>query len=254
MSLLYKYAPRSVAELAGQPSAVAQLQSFADNPYPCAMLFHGPTGVGKTAAAKALANDLGCDQEFPDLGGLSEIPSGKQDGRAVEELLRSLIIRPMYGSGWKVAIVNEADNMTTQAEAIWLDGLEHLPRKSVVVFTTNNIEKLSDRFVGRCEIVPFFGSGDDLIDGMESHIRRIFKGETGRHPRRLPRNLGRYELASDDYSIRLAVQQITPYIRSGERLPTELTVPFIRTQETIRAEVASAAARKAWQTRRAAIA
>jgi DNA polymerase III delta prime subunit len=44
----------------------------------------------------------------------------------------------MVGSGWKVVIINEADRMTPQAEVMWLDGLEKLPAKTVVVFTTNN--------------------------------------------------------------------------------------------------------------------
>ena len=49
----------------------------------------------------------------------------------------TLSFRPMLGSGWKVLVCNEADRMTTSAETIWLDALEGLPPKSVIVFTTN---------------------------------------------------------------------------------------------------------------------
>ncbi len=73
-----------------------------------------------------------------------EIPSGTQDGRAVEDLLRLMHLRPMAGSGWKVVIINEADRMTPQAEVMWLDGLrsEKLPAKTVVVFTGPNAEQI----------------------------------------------------------------------------------------------------------------
>lgn len=247
--LVEKYRPTTLSEVVGQQVAIAALQSYLDQPFPSAFIFDGPTGVGKTAAARALAFDLGCSREDPDMGGLLEIPSGKQDGKAVEDLLRNLSRRPLFGSGWNVAIVNEADLMTAQAEAIWLDGLEHLPPRSVIVFTTNELRRLSNRLVGRCERIAFDGSSPEFTAGLASLVKRIWKAETGRTLRKMPVNLGRYELASDTYSIRLALQQIAPYIRSGEQPPAEITVPFVRDEETIRAEVASAAAKKAWKTR-----
>lgn len=253
-ALTSKYAPRSLTEIVGQPAAVQQLRQFVGDPHSAAFIFHGPTGVGKTAAARALAFDLGCADDFVELGGLSEIPSGKQDGRAVDDLLRGLRLRPLFGSGWKVAIVNEADCMTDQAEAIWLDGLEHLPGKSVVVFTTNDIERLSQRLVGRCELVAFAGEGAELSRGLGRLARRIWKTETQTALRTLPANLGRYELAAGNYSIRLALQQLAPLIRQarsdGSAPPAALAVPFIRGPETLRRESAVAAARKAVATRR----
>ena len=84
-------------------------------------MFHGASGVGKTATAWALAAEAGMRSG---LGGMGEIPSGTQDEAKAREFLRSLSLRPLGGSGWKVAIVNEADHMTPQAEATWLDGLE----------------------------------------------------------------------------------------------------------------------------------
>jgi hypothetical protein len=43
---------------------------------------------------------------------------------------------------------------------MWLDGLEKLPAKTVVVFTTNNLHKLTDRFVRRCEVQRFDATSD----------------------------------------------------------------------------------------------
>ncbi len=57
----------------------------------------------------ALANEL---DGHPDWGGVVEIPSGTQDGRAVEDLLRRMNLQPMGGSSWKVVIIDEADRMT----------------------------------------------------------------------------------------------------------------------------------------------
>lgn len=248
-AVLDTYRPTTLSEVVGQSTAIAALQSYLEQPFPGAFVFDGPTGVGKTAAARALAFDLGCSQEDPEMGGLLEIPSGKQDGKAVEDLLRNISRRPLFGSGWNVALINEADLMTPQAEGIWLDGLEHLPNKAVVIFTTNDIHRLSKRLVGRCERVQFDGSSPEFLAGLAGLVKRIFKAETGLSIRRVPKNLGRYELASENYSIRLALQQIAPYIRSGQPPLSEIQVPYVRDDETIRAEMGSAAAKKAWKTR-----
>lgn len=249
-ALTVKYAPRQICDVAGQPSAVAQLASFARNPYSAAFVFHGPTGVGKTCSAKALALELGCSDDFDDCGGIHEIPSGKQDGRAVEDLLRSLRLRPMFGSGWKVAIINEADLMTPQAEAIWLDGLESLPPKTVVIFTTNELRRLSRRLIGRCELLEFDGESPAFLDGLAALARSVWRRETGRPLRTLPANLGRYELAAGSYSIRLALQQLAPLARQGA-VSREIKVPFIRDESAIQQEKWQAAAQKAVATRRA---
>jgi hypothetical protein len=172
-----------------------------------------------------MAGELGCD---PDWGGVVEIPSGSQDGAAVRELLRSLSLRPLGGSGWKVAIVNEADRMTEQAEATWLDGLERLPPRTVVIFTTNTLRRMSARFVRRCEVVEFDATSETFREGMEQLVRIIWQAETGRELHAIPDGLGKLELADDSYSIGFALQQIAPYVRIGEELPEKFHVPFIR--------------------------
>jgi len=250
--LVDKYRPRRLSEVRGQPEAIAALQSFVrmGKAHSSRFLLHGPTGTGKTAAAWALAYELGCPEEFPDLGGIHSIPSGCQDGRSVDELLRSLRFRPLFGSGWKVAIVNEADRMTENAETVWLDGLERLPFQTVVVFTTNEIGRLSDRLTSRCEIHEFSGSSPAFRRGLASLVRKVWKEETGLSAGRLPKGLGQFELASPDYSIRLALQQITPYLRQAKPLPESFAVPMIRDTINGVSRDGSAAAKKAWQTRR----
>jgi len=247
-NLIRKYRPESLSQLRGQPDAVKSLRSFVGSPASQAFVFSGATGVGKTAAAWALASELGCAIDQHELGGIYEIPSGQQNGAAVEDLYRGLALRPLFGSGWKVAIINEADRMTQAAETIWLDVLERLPAKTVIVFTTNEMQRLTSRLVSRCEWIAFDSSSLVFRRGMNALVRSIWKAETGEQLGKLPKNLGRFELAGEDLSIRVALQQIAPYIRRREPMPDSLDVPFIRSQDDFLAR--SAAARKAWDTRR----
>ncbi len=249
-NLAAKYRPEKLREVRGQPDAIAALRSFVAAPFSGAFLFCGPTGVGKTAAAWALAIELGCQVEHYELGGISEIPSGQQDGKAVEDLLRSLRLRPLFGSGWKVAIINEADRMTPQAETIWLDGLEHLPAKTVIIFTTNAPERLTDRLAGRCETVSFSGRSPAFRRGLRELVRKIWKAETGKTLEKVPSDLGRFEVFSGEFSIRLALQQIAPYVRTGKPLPASFDVPLMRDTVNGVSANGSVAAKKAWATRR----
>jgi hypothetical protein len=224
-NILSRHRPARLADIYGQSPIIRSLTAFAAAPHSNAFIFAGSSGVGKTAAAWALANELGCD---PDWGGVIEITSGTQDGRAVENPLRRMTLRPMGGSGWKDVIINEADRMTPQAEVMWLDGLERLPSKTVVIFTTNNLHKLTDRFVRRCELQRFDATSDEFRDGMVDVVRQVWKQETGRDLDTIPHDLGKFELASDEYSIALALQQIAPYLHTGDPLPASFTVSIVR--------------------------
>lgn len=248
VNLPRKYRPQSLDEVVGQSSAIGLLRAFlataASQGEPVAFLFHGPTGTGKTSAALALAAELGCDLEQPEMSGVHEIPSGQQDGAAVRGLLDHLRLRPLFGSGWRVAIVNEADNMTVQAEAVWLDGLERLPARTVVIFTTNAPERISQRLGTRCVPVHFTGEPSALRRAVACLARRVWRQETGSRLATVPRGLGCIEGERPTVSIRLALQQLAALIATGGELAT------VQHRDDTPAASGSAAARKAWATRR----
>jgi hypothetical protein len=182
--LTEKYRPRTLDAVWGQDKAVATLRAFVANPYSTAFVFEGDTGTGKTSAAMALAAELGCDltQNPPEFGGLHVIASGEQTADTIRELYDKLTCRPFFGSGWKVLIVNECDRMSVAAETIWLDRLENLPSQTVIVFTTNYAEKLSQRFRDRCTRLSFVSDASTLNAPARTFARAIWLNETGSWP------------------------------------------------------------------------
>ncbi len=87
----------------------------------------------------------------------------------------------------------------------------------MIVFTTNNPGRLSERFYRRCEAHEFDGRSESFRQAMVELVRTVWKAETGPEEMELvPEGLGRFELADDSYSIGLALQQITSCIRTGE--------------------------------------
>ena len=181
-SLVEKYRPTALDALWGQPLVVKVLQKFAASPHSSAFLFEGDTGTGKTSAALSLAAELGCDLGQKEFGGVQTIASGEQSADAVREAYRQMFNCPWHGSGWKVVIVNEADRMARPAETIWLDVLEALPPKTVIIFTTNEADRLSQRFLDRCTRLTFESDADKLRASAVLFASAVWKAETGSKP------------------------------------------------------------------------
>jgi replication-associated recombination protein RarA len=174
-SLSERHRPKVLAEVVGQGPVLFRVEAFLEAPYSTAFLFEGPTGVGKTTVALAIAAELGAVE----LGGLEQVKSGMQDSEEVERVLRNLRYTPMLGSGWKVVIVDEADYMSHKASQIWLSALEDLPQRSVVIFTTNNVQNFADRFLDRCERFAFESDPVFHAQDAQALIDRIWLAETG---------------------------------------------------------------------------
>jgi hypothetical protein len=183
-ALTDRYRPRSLAALAGQPDAVAALLAFVANPYSTAFIFGGDSGTGKTSAAWALAADLGCsiDADPPEFGGVWSMPSGEQSADSLRTIWPGLWTIPFQSKdGWKVLIVNEVEQLNGAVERLWLDKLEDLPPQTVVIFTTNALASLPDRFVDRCigGVIQFRGAADDLRESARALAASIWRAETG---------------------------------------------------------------------------
>jgi replication-associated recombination protein RarA len=225
-NLLEKYRPRCLADLLGQAWAAHQLTLFAEAPVPCAFLFEGDTGTGKTSAALLLAEALGVAVAEGPFGGLHQIASGEQTGETVRRTTGGLRCRPFFGSGWRVLVVNEADCMTANAAVVWLDALENLPPMTVIVFTTNAPAKIPARLRDRCERLRFESSALLLRPDLQALIDRVWReeGRSGEPP--AVEDLGVADEAGNA-SFRRLLQKLAPLVRADRPMApaTPATAP-----------------------------
>jgi hypothetical protein len=176
--LTEKYRPARLADLVGQGWIKSELEHFTAAPYPCAMIFAGDTGTGKSSAVRGLAADLGCPPSD-----FTVVKSGQLDGEMLEGVEIIFRYAPMH-SGWRVIEFQEADMMTPKAERLFLSILEEIPPRTVVVFTTNRPEWFNarPRLRDRCELYQFAADAATLRQDADALAASIWAAEGGTGP------------------------------------------------------------------------
>ncbi len=166
-----KYRPRRISEFVGldRPKRIAS--KFVARPYDCAFVFFGPSGVGKTTMAQAMAEEM--NAEFHHVG------SQKLTLEELERVCRICAYVPMQGKGFHFVLIDEVDSASRAAQLALLSRLDstEAPKQTVWVFTSNSLENLEPRFISRCIQVEF--SSYALSSETVTHLRKIWQAENG---------------------------------------------------------------------------
>ena len=124
-----------------------------------AYLFHGPSGVGKRAAAIEFAGELIGDRGRVERGAHPDLyliePVGDQIRiDDIRELRRDLHMRP-FEADRRVYLVYSAETMNEDAADALLKDLEEPPPYAVIVLVADDLGPLPDTIRSRCQLVPF---------------------------------------------------------------------------------------------------
>jgi replication-associated recombination protein RarA len=172
LPLSEKYRPHKIADFIGLEKQRKVLSAFAARPVSCAWLFLGPSGLGKSTIALALAEELRAD--------LHKIPSQKCNVESVEQTYRTCWNIPLFGpSGWHVVLADEADQMSNAAQLALLSKLDSTDPtpQTVWIFTANDTSRLEKRFLSRCRVLEFSSYG--MRSELAEFLAKVWKAETG---------------------------------------------------------------------------
>jgi DNA polymerase-3 subunit delta' len=132
-----------------------------------AYLFHGPSGVGKRAAAIAFAGELIGDRGRVERGAHPDVyliePVGDQIRiDDIRELRRDLHMRP-FEADRRVYLLHSAETMNEDAADALLKDLEEPPPYAVIVLVADDLGPLPDTIRSRCQLVPFMRLSERAI-------------------------------------------------------------------------------------------
>lgn len=174
-----RYRPKRIGDFVGLIKPKRVLEAFIKRPFDSAWFFLGPSGVGKTSLAEAMAEQINAE--------VHQIPSRSCDLDTITSVTRmchnaAFNFKTGKAHSFHEVIVNEADGMTVSAQNWLLSKLDSSdpPPQTIFVFTANSKQGLEDRFLSRCTLLEF--TYDSLKDELAGYLATVYKKEGGRHP------------------------------------------------------------------------
>lgn len=150
-------------------STTEQLNSLAAKPGGTIM-FHGPSGTGKTASALEFARRINCQgcndqsckacimirsRNHPDIILVEPDEKGKIGIEAIHQLQHDLQFREFEASGQRVVIIAGSETLTLPAQNALLKTLEEPPASTTVLLTASNPAALLETINSRCRQIYF---------------------------------------------------------------------------------------------------
>ncbi len=172
--MLYnKYRPRRVAELRGQENISTFIKGITEETTPKSIILAGPSGTGKTTAAKLIAQKLYCTNPTNDgdvcgvcegcqavINGTNQIDYMEIDATSygkvdqIRGLKDKLSLTPFWNSGLRVVYFDEAHNLTKQAWDALLTVIEEATH-NVFLFATTEPQKIPKTIKTRSVFLEF---------------------------------------------------------------------------------------------------
>jgi replication factor C small subunit len=145
-----KYAPNTIEECILSSEIKKTFISYRDSEKIPNLILYGTSGIGKTAVVLALAKELKMD--FMKVNGSNE-------GRSIDTVRNKISSYAstisLSGKSKKILLIDEADNLTFDAQKALLGIIEETQKNCIYVFTCNYVNKLLPAIHSRASSIEF---------------------------------------------------------------------------------------------------
>lgn len=169
-SITEKYRPRKIEDFVGLDKAKAICRSLLRCPKSSNWLFRGPSGVGKTTLALALAEQGPFE--------LHHIPSSECTLERIQRTRMTCQYVPRQGCIGHIVLIDEGDQCTRAAQLAMLSILDSTnPAPNTIwILTCNSVENLEPRFLSRFHPVEFSSYG--ISSQVAELLSKVWDAET----------------------------------------------------------------------------
>ena len=156
-----KYRPSKVEDCILPENIKNTFQEYVNKKEIPNLLLSGGAGVGKTTVAKALCEEVGCDY----------IVINGSDENGVDTIrikIKNYASSVSLMGGRKVIILDEADYLTPNAQAILRASIEEFASNCSFIFTCNFKNRIIDPIHSRCTVIDF------RVNGSKAKLASLF--------------------------------------------------------------------------------
>ena len=168
-----KYRPKTLSEVVGQDEIIERLKAYVKTKNVPHLIFAGPAGTGKTTSALALAKEMFGDnwkQNFNELNASDERGIAIVRGK-IKDFARTA---PIGKTQFKVIFLDEADSLTSDAQAALRRTIEKYTHICRFILSVNYSSKIIEPIQSRCTVFRFHPI---RADDIKKYIRKIASNE-----------------------------------------------------------------------------
>lgn len=149
-----KYRPERLDDIVGQDEIIKRLKSYVKTRNLPHLLFSGPPGVGKTAAAISIVKEI-----FGDTWRNNFIELNASDERGID-IIRHKVkdfarMAPLGEADFKVIFLDEADALTNDAQSALRRTMERYSATTRFILSCNYSSKIIEPIQSRCAVYRF---------------------------------------------------------------------------------------------------
>ncbi len=168
-----KYRPRRIDDIIDQDEVKDRIKQFLKSGNMPHLLFYGPPGTGKTTMALAIAYELYGDAWRENV---LELNASDERGISVirERVKEFARTAPIGKAPFKIVILDEADNMTSDAQQALRRIMEMYAGVTRFILIANYVSRIIDPIQSRCAMFRFSPLPKDAVI---NRLREIAKNE-----------------------------------------------------------------------------